>query len=101
MKKILFLGAAWLALAGCTTSLSANGEKIRVTHNPDAVKGCKYLETIHERSFVGGVLADGSMNALNKIKNKAAEIGGDIVFVVSETGGWNPATITAEVYKCQ
>ena len=51
-------------------------------------------------SIVGGLIADSSKDALTKIRNEAAELGGDVVYTVSETGGnFSGVSITAEVYK--
>jgi hypothetical protein len=98
MKRILWI--CLFFLVSCTTQLTTTAENIRVTNNPEAVRGCQYLKTIHHRSLSGGVMFDGSENAMNKIRNEAAELGGDIVLLVSESGtNQTGISVTAEVYK--
>ncbi|NTW99664.1 MAG: DUF4156 domain-containing protein [Geobacteraceae bacterium] len=59
-----------------------------------------YIKTIHHRSLSGGLLFDGSKNAMNKVRNEAAEAGGKIVYIVSESGNNQTGmSVTAEVYK--
>ncbi len=85
--KAFLIGTAIMALSACT-SLSTAGNEVRVTSNPEAIKGAKYISTIHKRSIVGGLIADSSKDALTKIRNEAAELGGGMLFIssVSQVG---------------
>ncbi len=96
----VFLVAVAVCLVGCTSSLSTAANEVRVTSNPESVKGMTYIKTIHHRSLAGGLLFDGSKNAMNKVRNEAAEAGGKTVYIVSESGSnMSGMSVTAEVYK--
>lgn len=87
-------------MSSCTTSLTTTTNNVRITNNPEAVKGLTYIKTIHHRSLSGGLLFDGSKNAMNKVRNEAAEAGGNIIYVVSESGdNMTGMSVTAEIYK--
>ena len=100
MKLKQFSIIAIVLLSGCATSLSGSGNEVRITNNPDTVKGMVYIKTIHHRSLVGGLLFDGSANAMNKVRNEAAEAGGSVVYIVSEAGtNTTGMSVTAKVYR--
>jgi hypothetical protein len=83
MKVAVVLSVAALLLAGCV-SVSPEGEEVRVTSNPDVVKGCKFLGNVKATSGWGGPAGTGlaSSNSAKTLRNKAAKLGGNVVFVV-------------------
>jgi hypothetical protein len=91
-------------LPGCvTTSLSQAGTNVRVTSNPDVVKGCKYIGEIVGRDRLnGGALgqAAAEQNADNLIKNHAAELGANVVFLSTNETGFSGSTKRGEGYSC-
>lgn len=101
IKVLAIMAAVSLAvLTGCTASLSTAANDVRITNNPETVKGMTYIKTVHHRSLIGGFVFDGSKNAMNKVRNEAAEAGGKVVYVVSESGtNQTGISVTAEVYK--
>ena len=90
-------------LTACATvSLTAAGEKVRVTKNPDVVAGCQYIDQVEGgEKFFGGATAE--ENAMRRLKNNTAEMGGNVVFLntyeVSDTGAG--AKMRGEVYHCK
>ncbi len=92
-----FLTLPLLFLFACVTTTPA-GEKVRVTSNPDVVKGCQFLGNVKATSGWGGPAGTGlgTSNTEKTLQNKTAELGGNVVFVV--TSGVHAA---GEAYKCQ
>src|SRR5262245_3328100 len=85
----------WLCigLAACV-SITPGGEKVRTTTNPDVVRGCKYLGPVktHGSGWRGGLAAE---NTEKTIRNKTAEMGGNVVFII--TSGQQS---TGDAYLC-
>jgi len=77
-------------LAGCTTSLARQAEKITTTRNGEDVAQCKILGTVeaHPPYVWPG-------DDLKQLKNKAAPLGADTVFV---TGRFS--TVVGVAYDC-
>lgn len=93
-----------LALAGCvTTKLTPEAEKVRVTINLDAVKGCKLLGNVDASDRMNGGMV-GQMaaeeNANRRLRNKAAEMGANTVLMVNSTTGTSGSRARAEAYAC-
>jgi len=101
-KTALLAMMLLLPLAGCTATLTATGGQVRVTNNPEVVRGKEYIGTVHQGAMAGGMagVVNSSERAYTKLRNKAAEMGGDTVYVVSESGNnVSGVTVTAEVYR--
>lgn len=83
MKAMVALLALTLLVAGCV-STSPEGERVRVTSNPDVVNGCKFLGNVKATSGWGGPAGSGlaSSNTTKTLQNKTAELGGNVLFVV-------------------
>lgn len=79
--------ALMFGVQACATATPA-GEKVRVTRNPQATVGCKYLGTVRQYSDSEAAL-----------KNKAALLGADTLFTTSQIINWSkPAE--GEAYLC-
>ena len=98
--KAVFIGLV-IVLAGCATPLTIAGKGIKVTQNPEEVSGCRYVQTITTIGhFAVGGVSESRLSATNLAKNKAAELGGNILFVRSMTTTPSLATtLTADVYS--
>lgn len=68
------------------------GERVRVTSNTDAVRGCKLLGPVIGTGFYG------TDDAIAILQNKTAELGGDLVFVVVQPSRGTGAR--GEAYRC-
>jgi hypothetical protein len=104
---------AILITAGCASTPATPEEKgredriaardhewrdVRVTANPDAVKGCKPLGNVSEDAT--NILGSGAENVQKGLKKKAAAMGGNVLFVIStETHRYSSGS--GEVYACQ
>ncbi|MEA2328189.1 MAG: hypothetical protein QOE68_3148 [Thermoanaerobaculia bacterium] len=105
MRKLITLAVGVsLALAvGCiTTSLTPEGAKVRVTSNPEAVKGCTSLGEVTGNDHMNGGVASGMAEeqAHRRLMNAAAEKGGNVVLVTSSSTGHNGSSQRGEAYRC-
>jgi hypothetical protein len=102
MKVLVTLLA--LSFTGCvTTSLTPAGEAVRVTSNPEVVKQCKFVGEVFGRDRMNGGLAGqwaAEENANRRIRNRAAEMGGNVVLLVTDSTGFSGSTKRGEAYKC-
>lgn len=100
MKRVMPFAAMTVSLAalavGCM-SASPAAQKVRITGNPDVVRGCQFLGNVKATSgFVGGAgTGIGSNNTEVALREKTAKLGGNVVFIV--TSG---VKATGESYAC-
>jgi Domain of unknown function (DUF4156) len=86
--------SGWILLVGsisCTT-LKPGAEKIRVTANPDVVKGCEFIGTLRANEM-------SAETSTWKLQNDALKLGADTLFVTSQSAGG--AHQLGEAYKCK
>lgn len=85
-----------VVLAACV-STSPGGAKVRVTSNPDVVKGCEFLGNVKATSGWGGPAGTGlgTSNTEKTLQNKTAELGGNVVFIIA-----SGVHATGEAYRC-
>jgi hypothetical protein len=91
-----------LAFASCT-SLTPAGERVRVTSNADVVRGCTLLGEVKGADRMwGGYAGQGiaENNAWNELKNRAAAMGADTVFLTTSSTGFSGARAIGEAYRC-
>lgn len=117
MKKISLV-LVMMALAGCSaTSVNSNANRVRVTNNEPG-KECKFLGDItgsQGNFFTGGWTSNSNLEtgARNDLKNQAANMGGNVVSIITQragqtgssydgTGGLEQTnvTLTGNVYHC-
>jgi hypothetical protein len=86
----------FLLLASCV-STTPEGAKVRITSNPDVVKGCQFLGNVKATSGWGGNAGTGlaTSNTEKTLQNKTAELGGNVIFINS-----SGIHATGEAYKC-
>ena len=91
-----------LMLSACVTALTQGGSSVRVTSNPDVVSECEFLGEVQGSSQTGGALAGrGDRDAMNEVRNAAAELGGNVVFLMTSSAGFTGARSRGEAYKCE
>jgi hypothetical protein len=92
-----FCLAAVLAFAGCV-SITPQAEHVRVTNNPNVVKDCAFVGNVKSLSGWGSGL--GPENNERALKNDTAALGGNVLYVVSQTSGGGFARSAGEAYRC-
>ena len=85
---------------GCATTLSWSAASISEA-DPDRVRGCAFLGTIHGDSMIAGLRsATGRQNSRNEVLEEAARRGANRVVWVSEDSGFSGSTATGRAYRC-
>jgi hypothetical protein len=84
-------------LTGCAR-LSYEGAEVRITSNPDIVKGCTFLGNVKSTSGWGGSAGTGLALSNNEktLQNDTAYLGGNVVFIVG-----SGIHSTGEAYRCE
>jgi hypothetical protein len=103
MGNVAALFSTVLMVSACS-SLSPAGQHVRVTANPDVVRGCEFVGNIKASSGWGGP-AGGNMGEDQvqvKMQNQTAELGGNVLFLTSnKAGGYGGSSRgIGEAYKC-
>ena len=99
MKKIRYvLLASSFSLTSCAT-LTHEGERVRVTHNPEVVRDCKFIKNVKASS--GWEEGTGEDQVEIKMQNETAKAGGNVLYVSQNLG----AKVffsrgSGEAYKC-
>ena len=100
------LQLAMLVLAGgcVTTQLTPEAQAVRITSNPEAVRGCEVLGEVKGSDRMnGGMLGQGAAeeNSRRRLRNAAAKLGANVVLVesanVAVLGGTSQR---GEAYRC-
>lgn len=94
-----------LLLAACvTTKVTPEGEAVRVTTNPEAVKGCRFVGDVSASDRMnGGALGQDAAeeNTHRRIKNATAAAGGNVAFLQNSDVSVYGASKRAEAYRCE
>ncbi len=104
MKKLLATILSMGLSACAVTELKPNADAVRVTTNPEIVKGCKYIAEIAASDrFYGGVLGQdlAEENMYRKIKNSAVKLDANVVYLNRAHTGLDGASGRGEAYYCE
>lgn len=84
MKNIrYFLLASSFLFTSCAT-LTSEGKRVRVTHNPEVIRDCKFIQNVKANS--GWEEGTGEDQVEIKMQNETAESGGNVLFVSQNLG---------------
>lgn len=103
--RLAFFGLLFASLGalGCTTTVSAAGDKVQYFSNDSfRVRGCQLIGRVEGRSFLGPGAAAGSgiINARNEMREKVSAMGGTDLNILSEDqAAWGTHS-TGEAYLC-
>ncbi|MCS2154832.1 DUF4156 domain-containing protein [Scandinavium goeteborgense] len=117
MKKVSII-LLMMTLAGCSaTNVNSNASRVRVSTNEPG-KECKFLGDItgsQGNFFTGGWTSNSNLEtgARNDLKNQAANMGGNVVSIITQRAGqtgssWDGSgsmqqtnvTLSGNVYRC-
>ncbi len=89
-------------LSGCGTMLSKHGEAVKTTNNYGDVMDCKYLgQVIASSSLPGyGFEKKALISTMNELKNKAAQLGANLLVVQNVVDGNVYTEMTGDAYLC-
>jgi len=110
--RIVCLVASVMLVAACSAiAVKSGAERVRVT-NTEPGRECKFLGDVtgsQGNRFTGGYTSDANLEtgARNDLKNKAFDIGGNVVYLLfqrdSQTGvalDRKNVTLSGNVYRC-
>ena len=101
MRRSAFAAVfAAVSMIGCATGLTRAGSMIRQATDLSVRTGCEFLGTIDASERVGWSYADYRRGAMNTVRNRVAEMGGDTFLVVGSETGSLGAHVQAEAYRC-
>jgi hypothetical protein len=89
-------------LTGCGTMLTKNGQAVCITNDYGDVVGCKYLGRVISSSQLAGYGLEkkGVSSAYNELKNKAAQLGANMLVIQNVAGGNIYTEMTGDAYQC-
>lgn len=114
MKSIILIGALLIFASCAATELTTGGQRVRITNTEPGVD-CEYLGVVtgsQGSALTGGLTSNENMEkgALNDLRNKAAELGGNLILILTQRAGQTTdkggagtqtnVTMTANVYRC-
>lgn len=103
IKHTSVIALVAILASGCA-SLSAEGKLVRVTNNPDVVRGCKFVGNVKASSGWGGPAGGniGEDQVQTKLQNETAEMGGNVLYITSNrAGGYGGSSRgIGEAYQC-
>ena len=90
-----------VCLGGCA-SPQAGAEKVVMTGSIEVVKGCAFIEQASgDQNLIGGAAAGLARgDAINRLKNRAVEVGGTHIVTQSISTGWAGANAVGDIYRC-
>ena len=102
MKRTIVLLIFFIALVSCV-SLSGQGEKVFVTSDPKRIEGCKYVGQVAASSSWGVIGATDAAydNATNKLRNKAGEMGANVVRTTTTSNTMGGVRLVGEAFECE
>lgn len=94
-----------LCLMGCvTTTATGDAAKVRITSNPEAAHGCKFLGNVTGSDHLNGGQfgqAAAEESATNEMKNRTHAMGGDTILLTRATTNTGGSSQLGEAYACQ
>jgi uncharacterized protein YbjQ (UPF0145 family) len=102
MRRVVLL-LMFFAVGCITTQLTPEGAKVRVTSNPDAVRGCALVGEVKGADHMnGGLMGQGAAQetAMRELKNRAAAAGANVVLMVTSTTNTSGSVQLGEGYRC-
>jgi hypothetical protein len=96
MTRVIY-SLVFLSLFGCATA-TPQAQLVRVTNNPDVVRGCEFLGNVKAMSGWGGSAAGGlaARNIEETLKQRTHDLGGNVVYIIQN----ETSRGTGEAYRC-
>jgi type IV pilus biogenesis protein CpaD/CtpE len=93
-----------LLITSCATKITPQGKKIQIATDSQKEKYCKMIDIISVSNGNGWGAEDNQTNAMNEVRNKAAQMGGNAIRIISSNyvakENSSRAIIQAEALKC-
>lgn len=102
MFRLSIVAAMTVGLCGCTSTTPAM-RSVEVVGSQQAISGCKFITSVRgDQNLIGGVMFQGAAynDAINQMKKRTIEAGGNRLYVVNATAGLGGANAIGDAYKC-
>ena len=102
MKRTIVLLIFFAAFVSCV-SLTEQGERVLLTSDPKSVDGCKYVGQVGSSSSWGviGATDEAYDNATNELRNKAGELGANVVRTIDISNTMGGLRMIGEAFECK
>ena len=102
MKRTIVILVCFIPLISCV-SLSEQGEKVLLTSDPQRIKGCQYVGQVVSTSSWGviGATDEAYDNATNELRNKAGEMGANVVRTIDISNTMGGVRMLGEAFECE
>lgn len=89
-----------LLLTSCVTSLTPGGKSVEVVTDAQKERACRSISVIAEGSTWAANDTRDAERAMNKVRNRAAELGGNAIRILKTETGPVTTIVTVEVLNC-
>jgi hypothetical protein len=93
-----YLVASLIIVGGCATQLTTEGSSVRLVDDKD---NCEYRGIVAGSNALGVSTADDAEGAMNDLRNKAAAIGANAVYIMNIDSDIDSTTAVAEALICK
>ena len=104
MPRALAACFSALALFSCTMTpqtMTPEQRSVRVTSNPDVVRGCQFLGNVSDEGVMFGTSKTSPAERVNNmLRVKTAALGGNVVMLSATGETRSTVTASGEAYKC-
>jgi len=97
LTRLCLLFACILLLPSCAPKLTQEGSGIQLVDTKD---NCKYISVVTGSYGNGTSTAGDAEGAMNEVRNKAAEAGGNALKVLNIDSDHMDTTVVAEALRC-
>jgi hypothetical protein len=88
-----------LSLTACETKISAAGSQVRDMSGQD-VSNCEFIQVVEASEMWGNSVAGDKRSAVNKLRNKVIDVGGNAFTVDSFDSSVLQSVVQAEALRC-
>ena len=88
------------AIVGCTVDLTMEGSGVRLVSDIQK-ENCSSIGTVTGYSELGLLPSDNTENAMNTVRNKTAQLGGNAFQVIDVSTLESSSTVIGEAFLCE
>lgn len=92
---------ALLGVAACMATLTPQGAQVRPVTAAQKDRSCRFIAVVTAEESMGSSTAGDAESAMNKVRNKVADAGGNALLVISVSTTAASTTVVAEALSCQ
>jgi len=100
MKRLVILVLASTFGASCSTSLTTAGANIKLL-SENQKSSCQSVGVVTGSSNAGATPGHNAENAMNEVRNEAAELGGNALEIIGTTASGSAQTVIGEAFICE